>query len=49
MTERMHHHYSTVRPDEQREGIARVINVMSVRTERLSTTSGGAHGGAQQG
>lgn len=49
MTERMHHHYSTVRPEEQREGIARVIDLMSVRADRAGATSGGAQGGAQSG
>lgn len=31
LTERMQHHYSTVRGTEQREGIARVINLLEVR------------------
>ena len=34
LTERMQAHYSTVSPDEQRTGIARVIDLMAVRGGR---------------
>jgi hypothetical protein len=40
----MQEHYSTVNAAEQRDGIARVIDVMAARDER--TVSGGAPGGA---
>jgi hypothetical protein len=33
LTERMQHHYSTVRPDEQRESIARVIELFGSAIE----------------
>lgn len=40
LTERMQHHYSTVRPEEQREGIARVIDLMSWHGDSASEASG---------
>jgi hypothetical protein len=40
----MQDHYSTVRPDEQREGIARVIDLMAFRERDASSgTQGGTH------
>lgn len=44
LTERMQHHYSTVNADEQPVSIARVIDLMAARDERLGL--GGAPGGA---
>jgi integrase len=52
-TERMQHHYSTVRSDEQRASIARVIDLMTARDrsaddpeKQPDPPSGGAPGGA---
>ena len=39
-TERMHHHYSTVSPAEQRRGIAKVIDIARVRGERADSDPG---------
>lgn len=41
LTERMHQLYSTVRPAEQTEGIAKVINLMTAKRDKS-----GAPGGA---
>ena len=52
LTERMQHHYSTVNADEQRQGIAKVIELTRAREKRQAETSdadnasGGAPGGA---
>ena len=45
LTEQMQHHYSTVNPKEQRDGIARVIDLMKAR--EASTGASGAQSGAQ--
>ena len=49
-TERMQHHYSTVRGHEQHEGLSKVVDLMTARAERASSKekspSGGASGGA---
>jgi hypothetical protein len=51
-TERMQHHYSTVRGDEQQEGLGKVVDLMTKRAERAAglvrkpqEASGGVHGG----
>jgi integrase len=44
LTERMQRHYSTVNADEQRRGIARVIDLVAARDER--TIASGAPSGA---
>lgn len=36
LTERMQHHYSTVRGDEQRQAVAKVIDLMTARSSRAS-------------
>jgi integrase len=52
LTETMQHHYSTVNADEQRQGIAKVIEMTRARAKRQAeasdadTASGGAPGGA---
>jgi integrase len=52
LTERMQHHYSTVNSDEQRQGIAKVIELTKAREKRQAEASdaadgsGGAPGGA---
>jgi len=52
LTERMQHHYSTVNSDEQRHGIAKVIELTKAREKRkveasdADDGSGGAPGGA---
>jgi hypothetical protein len=52
LTERMQHHYSTVNSDEQRQGIAKVIELTKAREKREASASdaddgsGGAPGGA---
>jgi predicted TIM-barrel fold metal-dependent hydrolase len=52
LTERMQHHYSTVNSDEQRQGIAKVIELTKAREKRqveasdADDGSGGAPGGA---
>ncbi len=38
LTERMQHHYSTVRPDEQRESIGRVVDLMTARRSQKSAS-----------
>jgi hypothetical protein len=43
LTERMHEHYSTVRGPEQREGIARVLHLMTAVNADASGTQGGMH------
>lgn len=40
LTERMQHHYSTVRGDEQRVSIAKVIDLMTARKARASAEKG---------
>lgn len=44
-TGRMQHHYSTVRGDEQREGLARVIQLVTPQTSHQSSGAGGGKGG----
>jgi hypothetical protein len=52
LTERMQHHYSTVNSDEQRQGIAKVIELTKAREKRRAEApdaadgSGGAPSGA---
>jgi hypothetical protein len=41
-TEAMQRHYSTVRGEQQRQGIARVVDVMTVRARRGSAPSDNA-------
>ncbi len=49
-TERMQHHYSTVRGHEQHEGLSKVVDLMTARVRRASSEgfspTGGACGGA---
>lgn len=42
LTERMQHHYSTVRPDEQRQSIARVIELFQPKADVSSGAPSGA-------
>ena len=51
LTERMQHHYSTVNSDEQRQGIAKVIELTKAREKRQAEASvaDGASGGAPGG
>jgi integrase len=51
LTESMQHHYSTVNADEQRQGIAKVIEMTRARTKRQAEASDadGASGGAPGG
>jgi integrase len=42
-TERMQHHYSTVRGDEQRRGIAKVIDLVTARASMHAATTGSDH------
>lgn len=44
-TERMQHHYSTVRGDEQREGLARVVQLVTPQHRHQSSDDGGGKGG----
>ncbi len=46
LTERMQDHYSTVQPEEQRESIARVIDLMTARRAREAADSQSESGGA---
>jgi len=45
LTERMQHHYSTVRGEEQQLGLGKVVNLMTKRAERAAESSSGDHGG----
>jgi integrase len=51
LTERMQHHYSTVNSDEQRQGIAKVIELTKARAKRQAEASvaDGASSGAPGG
>ena len=51
LTETMQHHYSTVNSDEQRQGIAKVIELTKARAKRQAEASDadGASGGAPGG
>lgn len=42
-TESMQHHYSTVRGDEQRQGIAKVIHLMTAKADRSGVVSSEYH------
>ena len=42
LTERMQHHYSTVRSYEQRQGIAKVIDLMTARSARENSPTSAA-------
>jgi hypothetical protein len=44
LTKRMQHHYSTVNADEQRQGIAKVIELTKAREKREAEASGAADG-----
>src|SRR5450755_509269 len=44
LTERMQHHYSTVNSDEQRQGIAKVIELTKAREKRQAEASDAADG-----
>lgn len=49
LTEQMQHHYSTVSGAEQRDSIAKVIELTKVREQRViakANATGGALGGA---
>jgi integrase len=46
LTEQMQDHYSTVDPREQREGIAKVIDLMKFKATGVAAATGGAPGGA---
>lgn len=44
-TERMQHHYSTVRGEEQEQGLGKVVSLMMKRAEKTAEASSGDHGG----
>jgi integrase len=46
-TERMQHHYSTVRGEEQRQGIAKVTDLMTARAARAKLGNAGHHPGSR--
>lgn len=48
-TEQMHHHYSTVSADEQRESLSRVFEVINGGASHLENQSGGKTGGSGSG
>lgn len=45
LTEKMQHHYSTVRGEEQQAGLAKVINLMTARAANASQEGSGDHRG----
>ncbi len=47
LTERMQHHYSTVRGEEQQVGLGKVVNLMTKRAKKAAEASSGDHGGDQ--
>jgi len=49
LTERMQHHYSTVQGAEQQQGLAKVVDLMTARTERASASTNSGAGGAPGG
>jgi hypothetical protein len=47
LTEQMQNHYSTVRGPEQRDGISRVVDLMTTAPATPSTCESGTHSGTQ--